>query len=58
MYLIYDGIHYDPLALTFDPSLPPDMDITVFNPKDEGKLPWLQQHKNRKQQQQQQQHKR
>eukprot|EP01104_Vermistella_antarctica_P006625 TRINITY_DN17331_c0_g1_i1.p1 TRINITY_DN17331_c0_g1~~TRINITY_DN17331_c0_g1_i1.p1 ORF type:complete len:325 (+),score=39.74 TRINITY_DN17331_c0_g1_i1:260-1234(+) len=34
-YLIYDGIHYDPLAFTFSPECPPDSDITVFNPEDE-----------------------
>lgn len=35
VYLIYDGIHYDPLALTFDDGLPEDADVTVFNPVDE-----------------------
>jgi len=34
VFLIYDGIHYDPIALTFDPSVPEDMDITVFSPND------------------------
>jgi ubiquitin thioesterase OTU1 len=32
--VIYDGIHYDALAFCFDPSLPEDMDVTQFSPKD------------------------
>eukprot|EP00980_Cylindrotheca_fusiformis_P029689 scaffold23708_cov152-Cylindrotheca_fusiformis.AAC.6 len=32
--VIYDGIHYDALAFSFDPSLPEDMDVTQFSPKD------------------------
>jgi hypothetical protein len=35
VYVIYDGIHYDPLAFAFDSELPADMDVTIFNPKDE-----------------------
>jgi ubiquitin thioesterase OTU1 len=34
VFLIYDGIHYDPLALTFEDNLPEYMDVTVFNPDD------------------------
>jgi hypothetical protein len=34
VYLIYDGIHYDPLALSYSGDLPEDMDITIFHPKD------------------------
>ena len=34
--VIYDGIHYDSLAFCFDPSLPEDMDVTQFSPKDNG----------------------
>ncbi|KAL6052751.1 Ubiquitin thioesterase OTU1 [Balamuthia mandrillaris] len=33
--LIYDGIHYDPLALTFEEGLPKEMDVTVFSVSDE-----------------------
>jgi ubiquitin thioesterase OTU1 len=29
VYVIYNGIHYDPLALTFDPSLSDELDITI-----------------------------
>lgn len=32
--VIYDGIHYDALAFSFDPSLPEDMDVTQFSPRD------------------------
>lgn len=34
VYLIYDGIHYDALALTFAEDLPEDMDVTVFSTND------------------------
>jgi len=34
VYFIYDGIHYDPLALTFSSDLPEDCDVTLFNPDD------------------------
>ena len=30
VYLLYDGIHYDPLALTFDVHLPKEADVKVF----------------------------
>lgn len=33
--LLYDGIHYDPLALTFDASLPEECDVTVFSVDDD-----------------------
>ncbi|PRP86231.1 C2H2-type zinc finger-containing protein [Planoprotostelium fungivorum] len=36
VFLIYDGIHYDAMAFTFDPSFPEDMDITIFSPKDDA----------------------
>ena len=32
--VIYDGIHYDALAFCFDPSLPEEMDVVQFSPKD------------------------
>mmetsp|Transcript_36625 Transcript_36625/g.74662 ORF Transcript_36625/g.74662 Transcript_36625/m.74662 type:complete len:328 (-) Transcript_36625:1839-2822(-) len=34
--VIYDGIHYDALAFCFDPSLPEDMDVTQFSPRDDN----------------------
>jgi len=34
VYFLYDGIHYDPLALAFSPDLPEECDITLFSPKD------------------------
>eukprot|EP01102_Stenamoeba_stenopodia_P019993 TRINITY_DN7660_c0_g1_i1.p1 TRINITY_DN7660_c0_g1~~TRINITY_DN7660_c0_g1_i1.p1 ORF type:complete len:375 (+),score=82.46 TRINITY_DN7660_c0_g1_i1:167-1291(+) len=36
--LIYDNIHYDPLALTFEKNLPEEMDVTIFQPSDESVL--------------------
>eukprot|EP00012_Vannella_robusta_P000853 CAMPEP_0206188122 /NCGR_PEP_ID=MMETSP0166-20121206/3398_1 /ASSEMBLY_ACC=CAM_ASM_000260 /TAXON_ID=95228 /ORGANISM="Vannella robusta, Strain DIVA3 518/3/11/1/6" /LENGTH=227 /DNA_ID=CAMNT_0053603813 /DNA_START=1 /DNA_END=680 /DNA_ORIENTATION=+ len=35
VYLLYDGIHYDPLALTYDTALPEDVDVTKFDPDDD-----------------------
>lgn len=35
-FLIYDGIHYDPLALSFGKDLPEDLDVTLFSPLDSG----------------------
>lgn len=35
VYLLYDGIHYDPLAFTFDLSLPKEADVTLFSPSDQ-----------------------
>ena len=35
VYLLYDGIHYDPLALTYDTALPEDADVTKFDPDDD-----------------------
>jgi len=34
VYFMYDGIHYDPMALTFSPDLPEECDITLFAPTD------------------------
>lgn len=34
VYLMYNGIHYDAFALTFDESLGEDSDITLFSPND------------------------
>jgi len=34
VYLIYDGSHYDPLALSFAPDAPEEVDITIFLPQD------------------------
>ena len=34
VYVIYNGIHYDPLALTFDPSLSDELDITIVDHDD------------------------
>eukprot|EP01095_Lingulamoeba_sp_RSL-Kostka_P012483 TRINITY_DN4974_c0_g1_i1.p1 TRINITY_DN4974_c0_g1~~TRINITY_DN4974_c0_g1_i1.p1 ORF type:complete len:339 (+),score=98.98 TRINITY_DN4974_c0_g1_i1:74-1090(+) len=33
--LIYDGIHYDPLALQLAEGLPEDCDVTIFSPNDD-----------------------
>jgi len=33
--MIYYGIHYVPLALTFDEGLPEDADVTIFSVADE-----------------------
>ena len=38
VYVIYDGIHYDALAYTFDEQLPQDQDVTRFAPTDSGIL--------------------
>jgi len=35
VFVIYDGIHYDALAFTFDERLLEDADVTQFSPKDE-----------------------
>jgi hypothetical protein len=34
IYLLYDGIHYDPVAYTFAKELPEDSDVTIFSPQD------------------------
>jgi len=36
--LLYDGIHYDAMAYTFDTSYPEDLDVTVFSPQDKSVL--------------------
>lgn len=38
VFVMYDGIHYDALAFTFDEGLPADCDVTKFSPKDEVAL--------------------
>jgi len=34
VFLIYDGIHYDALALTLADGLPEEMDVSIFSPDD------------------------
>lgn len=34
IYLLYNGIHYDAFALTFDENAGEDSDITLFSSKD------------------------
>ena len=34
IYILYNGIHYDPLVLNFDESAEPESDITVFDSDD------------------------
>ena len=36
IYLLYNGIHYDPLVLNFDESSEPDTDVTIFDSEDES----------------------
>ena len=36
IYLLYNGIHYDPLVLNFDESSEPDTDITIFDSEDDS----------------------
>jgi len=36
VYLVYDGIHYDALALEACPGAPEEADLTVFAPEDAG----------------------
>ena len=31
IYVIYNGIHYDPLVMTYGVELPPELDITIFS---------------------------
>jgi len=35
VFLLYDGIHYDALALTPDKGVPEECDLTVFSPNDD-----------------------
>jgi ubiquitin thioesterase OTU1 len=32
--LLYDNIHYDPLALSFSKDAPEEMDVTIFDSQD------------------------
>lgn len=34
IYLLYNGIHYDPLVMNFDENADPEYDITIFDSKD------------------------
>lgn len=38
VYVIYDGIHYDALAFTYDEWLPETQDVTIFSPRDDAVL--------------------
>jgi ubiquitin thioesterase OTU1 len=35
IYIVYTGIHYDPLVMNFDESSDPKSDITIFNANDD-----------------------
>mmetsp|Transcript_11400 Transcript_11400/g.15354 ORF Transcript_11400/g.15354 Transcript_11400/m.15354 type:complete len:337 (+) Transcript_11400:266-1276(+) len=35
IFVIYDGIHYDALAFTYDKGLPEEMDMTIFSSNDD-----------------------
>ncbi len=35
IYLLYNGVHYDPLVMNFDLSADPTTDITIFNSADQ-----------------------
>lgn len=39
VYLLYDGTHYDALAMTANPSLPEELDETVFDPENDVMQP-------------------
>ena len=34
IYLLYNGVHYDPLVMNFDETSEPDSDITIFDSED------------------------